>query len=244
MKKTFTAQTGDKFSLSWSRGEPTCNLSLFMKGQARKKTGLNEDQVVEEVTDLISQLRMQREPAVACAREIEREMKEWWKEKAKDHFLILWDTEYDERSSYDFDYYPSSDSKRFITKTDKDEVTRVLSLAWLLKRARVFSTASMFEDNFGRILRSELDSIFKSRVGSIVAMFAENSSEPILMKISEVSEDKVLVKRRDMEAVVTEPLLVTRNLTWLLSTGGFVSGRIRLIWYLAKYNKIVQHNLY
>lgn len=244
MKKTFTAQSGDKFSLSWSRGDPTCSLSIFMKGQAKQKTGLNEDQAVEEVTDLVSQLRMQREPAVAFAREIEREMKEWWKEKAKDHFLIAWDTEYDEPALYDFGYYESRDSKRFITKTNKDEVTRVLGLAWLLKRAQVYSTATMFEDNFERILRLELNSIFKSREGSTVAVFAENSSEPILMKILDVGEDKILVKRRGVQGVVTEDLLVTRNLTWLLSSVGFVSGRIRLIWYLAKYNKIVQHNLY
>ncbi len=221
-----------------------------MKGLAKRKMGLNEDQVVEEVTDLVSQLRMQREPSIAFAKEIEREMKEWWKEKAKDHFTILWDTKYDKPAfdDYDYDYYDdydeSSDSKRFITKTDNDEVTRVLGLAWLLKRASVYSTATMFEDNFERILRSELDSIFKSREGSTVAVFAEGSSEPILMKILEVAEDEVRVKRHGAEGVVTEPLLVTRNIAWLLSSVGFVSERIHLIWYLAKYNKIVQHNLY
>jgi hypothetical protein len=243
LTRTFTAKGGDKFSLSWSRGDPTCSLSILMKAQAKQKTGLNEDQVVEEVSDLVSQLGMQREPAISFARELEREMKEWWKEQAKDHFLILWDTKYDEPALHDYGYYESRDKKRFITKTDKDEVTRVLGLAWLLKKARVCSTATMFEDNFERILRSELDSIFKSREGSTVAMFAEGSSEPILMKILEVGKDRVLVKRHGLEGVVSEPRLVTRNLTWLLSRVGFVSGRIRLLWYLARYNKIVQHNL-
>lgn len=200
--------------------------------------------MVEEVTDLVSQLQIQRESPIGYAREIERAMKDWWKEQARDHFIIHWDTKYDEASLYEFDYYEPRDSRRFVTKTNKDEVNRVLGLAWLLKKARAYSTATMFEDNFERILRSELDAIFKSREGSTVAVFAEKSSEPILMKILEVGDDKVLVKRRGVEGSVTEPLLVTKNLAWLLSNTGFVSGRIRLLWYLGRYNKIVQHNLY
>jgi hypothetical protein len=244
MKQTFAGRAGDKIILSWSRGQLTSSCTLLRKNSAKEAFGFTEDQLVDEVKSLVDKFKLQKEPVLVFASEIEKEMKNMWRERAQEFFFIAWDNLISRPADpYDYSYYEYHDDKRFSKRVDQDKLNQVFSLRWLTARARKYRSATLFEEDFFRVVRSEAISIFDAREGSIVATFAPGSSDPIWLVVDKVTSEQVTVRdrsKRDRPAgVIKDDMLVTKSLSWFFH--GSFPERTRLFWYICHYNhKIIQ----
>lgn len=238
---------GDKAKMAGSAGTqveveimgPVCHVTVTRRGEKPETFPFNEDEVIKGLGPLASKHGCRPNEAREIAVKARKSIIEFWRGEVKTMLTYVLDTKYGK----DIDHAPidlefgDEPERRYKVLTSKWTIDRLLDYEWLLDRARIYKTATEFENRFDLIVRQYQQPAINAATGDVVGIITDADSPIIWSVVLDVDSEGALLeplgrpqtKRRFSEQ------MVTKNVKWFWPRSAKKDPmRFRLFWYMAQ----------
>lgn len=217
-----------------------CQITVDTRGGRKETLIANEDTIHEILGGLAESHGVPAATVSKSARDIQHRLRDYWKNKALEHFT--YDSEEFEDEEYDRDdiavYTPGIFKKKLAFR----ELDRFHKLDWLIQRARRCKSATDFESKFSFIVRQYRRPVIEAKNNERVGIYQSEGQDLIWAMVMEVTPTKARVSplRDPKRTKWLASIEVTPDLSWFFIIGAVPDEmQIRLFWYISKFNRLV-----